>query len=356
MSNVLKIAAFVHQPPQYNRRSGMAPLAEALGAHTVYYEDRWHQLQRYSWRIGALMSNCAKIWYGSGWNYLLPMVDELKLAWDVPQCDIAHFLFGEFASPRHPQWFRRKAKALVGTFHASARRLPSVLGRFKGCSNFDAITLMSESQRAFFCEKGVPEDRLAVILHGVDTKYFVPDPMRPEMPDGPLRGLLVGSTERDHAMMAEVLRVLPKGILEMTILTAYDQRVLNYADVPHAVFPEHLSDVELLKAYQQSDILIMPMQDCTANNAVLESMACGTPVMVNRVGGIPEYVDPGCNDVIETHTVDAWVDRLLYWHAHRVKLAALRPGVRKWAEQFDWSLVAPRYFDVYKRVLSQDQS
>lgn len=349
----MDIHTFLHQPRSFASRSGMGHLGDALAAVPCFYGATYERVMSKSWTVGHLCRQWGNRYYGSTWNALFPILDEWRLARMLPaNVDIAHFLWGEFASPRHPHWFRRKAKALVGTFHASARRLPTVLENYKAYDCFDAITLMSESQRPFFREKGVPEERLSVILHGVDTDYFAPAPKRMNRAEGPIRGLLVGSTERDHAMMAKVLRALPEGILEITILTAYDQRVLNYEHVPHATFPQHLSDQELLAAYQQSDLLIMPMLDCTANNAVLESMACGTPVMVNRVGGIPEYVDESCNIIIDDHTVDAWVDQVLHWHTHRDELAARRPHVRQWAERFDWSLVAPHYLDVYQQVLS----
>jgi glycosyltransferase involved in cell wall biosynthesis len=331
----------------------MRPLAEALGAEVVLYNDGWQRWgQRRSWRLGMWMRQLSRWWYGSQWMYLLPIHDEWRLRKAMPRaCDIAHFLFGEFAAPRYDRPFRDRAKAVVGTFHASARRLPVVLKAYRCFGSFDAITLMSESQRPFFLEQGISPEALRVILHGVDSHYFVP-PIAREPRSSALRGLLVGSTERDHAMMNKILRALPKGVLDLTILTAGEQRSYYYGnDVPHARFPQHLNDADLLQAYQQADVLVMPMLDCTANNAVLESMACGTPVMVNRVGGIPEYVDPRCNVVIEEHTVDAWVDRLLYWREHRDELEAMRDQVRNWAEPFDWGCVAPKYVDLYNELL-----
>jgi len=347
------VAAIYHLPVNFTSRSGLVGLQEALGAHPVYYRDPFRQMARRSWRVSHACRKWATRYYGSQWNYLLPVVGEYGLARRVPRSvDIAHFFFAEFASPKHPSWFRTRAERLVGTYHASERRLPTVLKDCRTFMGYDAITLMSKTQRGFFEDQGFPAERIKVILHGVDTSYFCPAPREPRKPDVPLRGLMVGKTERDHTFMRTLLEKLPAGVLNMTILTSPDQRAYYYGgDVPHAVFPKNMSDTELLMAYQQADLLVMPMLDCTANNVVLESMACGTPVMVNKVGGISEYVDPTHNIIVEEHNVDVWLEHLTHWHARWDDLERLRSGVRTWALDFDWQKVARAYVAFYLEVL-----
>jgi glycosyltransferase involved in cell wall biosynthesis len=346
----VKIIAYSHHPDVFSAHSGMNPLVRALGGNLVRYYQSWLWVQQRWWSMGNRLKWWGDGYYGSGWNALLPHWSERVMAWQTPSnADVAHFIWAEFASPSRPEWFRRKARCLVGTFHATARKLPSVVREgYRGLDAFDGITLMSATQRAFFLERGVPEERMRVILHGVDTDYFRPATIR-QPRSAALRGLLVGSTERDHAMMKQVLDRLPDGVMEMTILTSSEQRELYYgADTPHADFPGHLSDAALLQAYQQADLLVMPMIDCTANNAVLEAMACGTPVMVNRVGGIEEYVDPSCNVVLEEHTVEGWVDQIIDCHRERERLEQQREMVRQWAEGFAWDIMAEQYLQFYK--------
>ena len=138
----------------------------------------------------------------------------------------------------------------------------------------------------------------------------------------------------------------------MTVRTANDQRVLNYEGVPHTRFPEFLRDEDLLSLYQQSDLLVMPMLDCTANNAVLEAMACGTPVMINRVGGVSEYVNPDHCVVMDEKNVREWVDTLVELSRRPETLENMRPSCRSWAERFDWRKIAPLYRDLYRDVVA----
>jgi len=53
------------------------------------------------------------------------------------------------------------------------------------------------------------------------------------------------------------------------------------------------SDLELANIYSASDIFILPSLEDNLPNTLLESMACGTPVLGFEVGGIPDVIKNG---------------------------------------------------------------
>lgn len=346
------VCAILHHPGDFSNRSGMYPLVEALGAQPVFYDPAWEAIGRRSWRLGHCIRQAGIAWSGSTWNYLWPVSGEWALARRVSRFSpgIVHFVWAEFAAPRSRRLFRRPGGAVIGTFHASARRQPEVLLPRFDVRVFDAVTLMSASQKPFMLERGVPEDRLHVFLHGVDTAHFAPA-TRPRR-EGPLQMMLIGSTERDHAFAADVMRRLPAGCAVLSVCTPREQQV-HYRDVPSTTVMPYLDSAALLQLYQQSDLLFMPMLDCTANNAVLEAMACGTPVLVNRIGGIPEYVDPACNVVLADKRVDEWVDRVRALAADRSALEQRRGAVRAWAERFAWAERAAPYRALFQQLAAR---
>jgi glycosyltransferase involved in cell wall biosynthesis len=61
------------------------------------------------------------------------------------------------------------------------------------------------------------------------------------------------------------------------------------------------SDPRLLDLQQQADLLCLPTYGDAAPWAVLEAMACGTPVVSTRLGGIPDLLDGGRAGVLVPH-------------------------------------------------------
>ena len=334
--------------------SGMMPLTAALGVDEIQYVLWWHSLQKVSWRLGEGLRRWGIRHYGSEWNGLVPIWDERRILWQLgqaPKHRIAHFLWGEFGPLKHVAPYHRRGIKVVVSVHCSARRWDSVWLRPDGYANADRVVLTSDSQRSCV-ERTVPPERVTTILHGVVTGYFTPSPVR-EKRSGRYRLLMMGNTERDHEFAARVAAKLPAEKFEWRIRTDSIERK-HYVDIASATFLPRLSDEQILAEYRQADVLALPMLDSAANNVILESMACGTPVMVNRVGGVPEYVDPACNFLMSNdRKPDEWVEKLLWLEKNRAVAEQMRPATRAWAEKFDWKLIAEQYRAMYRDVLAR---
>jgi glycosyltransferase involved in cell wall biosynthesis len=348
----MTVYAYLIRPANFASRSGLYPLAEAVGAEAVCHGAFWAPVYDFNWRLGMALKRWGVRHYGSAWNALAPGWGEWSLARRIQGAGphVAHFLFAEFSAPRTRRRFTRRNARVVGTFHASVRRQPTVTDGMD-LSVFEQITVVCRAQRAYFLARGVPADRLHITLHGVDTTFFRPDPER-ALPDGrkPLRGLVVGATERDHLFAAALMKALPSGTMELEVATRRELHAA-YADSPGCILHPHLNDQELLRAYQRADLLVMPLEDATANNAILEAMACGTPVMANRVGGVADYVPEHGHILMPDRDLDLWVSRIKALAAHPEPLVHARADIRQHAETLDWYAVAPQYQAVYQAVL-----
>jgi glycosyltransferase involved in cell wall biosynthesis len=342
------------KPEGFSEHSGMKPLVQILESDILSFSSLWERLQDTSWTLGNVLRQWGIRYYGSFWNSLVPWWDETVFLKALPRIlrpYPVHFVWGEFAAPKRVAPYHRKGARVVVNVHCSATRWKSVWLRPDGYAQADQVVLTSESQRPMVA-RDVEADRITRILLGVDVDFFQPPAERPVSGDK-LKLLLMGNTERDHEFAAKIAQKLPADQFEWRVRTASHEKSF-YADIPCVTLLPRLSDEDFMREYQQADVLVMPMQDSAANDVLLESMACGTPVMVNRVGGTPEYVSADCNFLMNNErNVDEWVEKLLWMGQHRDEVERMRPAARAWAERFDWALIAEDYKRMYQKLLAR---
>ncbi len=80
-----------------------------------------------------------------------------------------------------------------------------------------------------------------------------------------------------------------------TYLENYVMR-MNYNSI--VTFLGHVPHEDLPILYNMSDALVLPSETEGAPMVILESLACGTPVVASNVGGIPDIVADGINGIV----------------------------------------------------------
>jgi glycosyltransferase involved in cell wall biosynthesis len=75
-----------------------------------------------------------------------------------------------------------------------------------------------------------------------------------------------------------------------TLLTVGSKEPSLKAGLPHIHMGQITNDTWLSRVYNAADIVVIPSLQDNLPNIVLESMACGTPVVSFKVGGIPDMV------------------------------------------------------------------
>ena len=237
-----------------------------------------------------------------------------------------------------------KEHRFCGTFHncpddfLHTIRFPSRL------RSFGAIILMSECQRAFFRGAGVADSKIHVVLHGVDTNYFHPGE---QVPNHPFTVLSAGGFRRNFPLLRQVCERLIGSDIRFEIIAPTAFRPM-FADLPNAEFFTGISDEELVAKYRAASCLLHTAEQATANNVLLEALACGTPIVAERIGGIPEYVTAECAILTAPGDAAALADAVGQLARSPALRQSMSTAARQRAEELAWPKVAERTLAVYR--------
>lgn len=91
---------------------------------------------------------------------------------------------------------------------------------------------------------------------------------------------------------------------------------------------------------------------------LLESLACATPVIATRVGGMPEVVEEGVTGfLVPPNDVRALAERIAWIKSHPGEARRMgERGRQRVEEKFTWDQVARRALEIYQRALSAGRS
>jgi glycosyltransferase involved in cell wall biosynthesis len=119
-----------------------------------------------------------------------------------------------------------------------------------------------------------------------------------------------------------------------------DGRVRFLGVVAHAELPAY---------YSAADVMLLASSREGMPNVVLESLACGTPVVATPFAGVDELVNaPEAGEVAEARTAEAILSAWQRLWARRPERAA----TRRFAEQLGWEPVVEAQYALYAKVLA----
>lgn len=135
------------------------------------------------------------------------------------------------------------------------------------------------------------------------------------------------------------------------------------ADQPELPLPTRFlgrlqDDISLVLAYSAADVFVVPSRQDNLPNTVVESLACGTPVVAFDIGGLPDMIDHRGNGWLappfDTEALAAGVAWVLEDEPRRTELCA---AARETAEtRFSEAVVAGHYAALYAQVLDENRA
>lgn len=277
------------------------------------------------------------------------------LDWYRVKGAIFHFLYGDnaFRYSGHLNRLSRR-NALIATFHLPETLFRQSILAVNHLRRLDLAIAVGSSQ-VDFLRALVGEDKVAVIPHGIDVEYFKPlDDPKPL--HEPLTCLCVGHLLRDYETLLATAWILKLRKVPVKIIIVDAQFDMpQFTGLDNVEIRRGIPDEALRSLYRTADIFVLPLKDCTANNALLEALACGLPIITTQVGSVMDYVDSSCAVLTPFAEPDALAHAIAELSVDANLRVQLGQRARAKALDFAWKKVTQQVVTAYCAVLEKKE-
>lgn len=176
---------------------------------------------------------------------------------------------------------------------------------------------------------GVPREKIAIIPPGVDLQQW--KPLNTEK-TGRFNILFVGADfhRKRGDMVIDAFRRLPRDKFQLHIVTRSTVESEPGITVHNNLQP---NTPELIRLFQQSDVLVHPSQAEAYGLVAIEAAATGVPAIVSKLGGLQSTVTHGKTGfLVAPDDVDSIYRKLVWLADDRTRQRKMANAARKKAE------------------------
>lgn len=211
----------------------------------------------------------------------------------------------------------------------------------------------------YLLELGAQADQVSVLRNGVDLQLFTPPSQRDVLRERlGIEGLTLISAghlieRKGHHLVIEAMLDLPDWRLLIVgdgpEERALHEQVMQLQLGQRVRFIGRVDQQALAEYYGASDALVLASSREGWANVLLESMACGTPVVATPVDGTPEVVGSAAAGML---TADRTAAAIVAGVRELQRAMPLRQETRAYAEGFDWDATSQGQLDIFERAIS----
>ena len=223
----------------------------------------------------------------------------------------------------------------------------------------DGLVAVSSGLQRRLAALGIAPARVRVLRNGVDLAFFRPgdrDAARRSLRFTRSTLLAVGNLVglKRHRLMVEALVGLPEA--DLVIVGEGPERAAIEALARERRIADrvrllgHMPQDRLPEVYSAADLLVLVSTSEGWPNVLLESMACGTPVLVSDVDGIADIVAAPEAGRILTETAPV---RLALSISDFLAAPPDRAATRAYAERFDWRSTTEGQIALFREICEQ---
>jgi glycosyltransferase involved in cell wall biosynthesis len=224
-------------------------------------------------------------------------------------------------------------------------------------SNAHGIITVSQALKDRLVQLGAAPSAVTPLRNGVDLQRFEPldrDAIRNQLGIAGYTMISVGNLIelKGHHLVIRALQRMP-GVLLLIAGKGPDRGKLETLAQELGVaervrFLGAVQQTELKLYLNAADVMVLASSREGWANVLLESMACGTPVVASNVGGSPEVVAaPEAGLLMSEYSSDGVADAVQRLRARNPERAA----VRRYAEQFSWDFTTRGQIELFEKII-----
>jgi glycosyltransferase involved in cell wall biosynthesis len=184
---------------------------------------------------------------------------------------------------------------------------------------------------------------------GVDTDYYTP-PASFATRD-PNLCIMVGDNYRDFPTLRAVIELVSYMRPQTRFVAVLPPRCYDLiGEHPNLNMRSKIPESELLDLYHRASLMVLPLKDATANNALLESMACGLPQVVTDAGSTRDYATPACAALMPPNNARKMAETVVELLQAPAELECMAKAGVEQAAKFAWPKVVKELSSIYSAV------
>jgi len=218
------------------------------------------------------------------------------------------------------------------------------------------VVAVSDKIKQELIDIGVPQERIQVILNGVDLDEFAPgdaDRKTLGLPENVTLGVFAGDIRTTRKNLDTVLQALSQvpdlhlAVVGSTTGSPFPQLAasLNISDRVHFVGYRR----DIAQIMQASDLFVLPSRYEPFGMVVTEAMACGLPVITAATTGAAELITPASGIVLpDSEDTEALAVALSTLVGDRDCRRRMGQAARAIAQKHSWASKAQSYIDLFE--------
>lgn len=230
----------------------------------------------------------------------------------------------------------------------------NILNKYTNAMVFVSNSLKGQAEQA-----GLDANKMMVIHNGVDEDIFTIKEKRKTTNVNRILAVSGLVPEKGIEVLVNAIKIFIAKYSSLVHLTIIGDGPLkekflgqvNYLNLSGIVeFIKTMPQQDLASHYQQADLLCVPSLSESFGCVIVEAMACGTPVVASKIGGIVEIVEPISGILVPPG------DPLLLAEALRNALGKdWNPNLirKRVIDKFTWSHAGLALLDLIKEVVSE---